>query len=226
MVRGMDVCEEETVEEIINNVPEEDEIKQVIENRENMQKFSNDQMFRQGAKELSEELEDIRDALLKKDGIVSVEKQDLFREQLQRTFSNDLIKAMSCKKGPKVARLDTINNKSQISNASTVGVDDDDDDDDESIHTEDEVPDEEEKKEEEDDDNDNDDEEEANPDDDIDQVEINRNWIKALDVNYPLKTYYKNIKKNLQIVLGSERIPSRQYPKWSENLYVTFKKVA
>lgn len=36
----------------------------------------------------------------------------MFREQLQRTFSNDLIKAMSTKKGPKVARLDTLNSKS------------------------------------------------------------------------------------------------------------------
>lgn len=44
-------------------------------------------------------------------------------------------------------------------------------------------------------------------------------------MNYPLKTYYKHIKKNLQIVLGSERIPTRKYPKWSENLYITFKKL-
>ena len=52
-------------------------------------------MFREGSVEISEELEKIRDAILCKDGIVSVEKQDLFREQLHRTFSNDLIKAMA-----------------------------------------------------------------------------------------------------------------------------------
>ena len=57
-------------------------------------------------------------------------------------------------------------------------------------------------------------------------MEINRAWIKSLDINYPLKTYYKAIKKNLQIVLNSERIPSRQYPKWSENLFKTFTSVA
>ena len=73
-MRGIDVCEMETVEEIIDNVPDEDEIKQVIENRENEQKFSNDSMFRQGATEISEEIEKIRDALLCKDGIVSTEK--------------------------------------------------------------------------------------------------------------------------------------------------------
>ena len=37
-------------------------------------------MFRQGSVEISEELSSIRDALLKKDGIVSTEKQDAFRE--------------------------------------------------------------------------------------------------------------------------------------------------
>ena len=52
-------------------------------------------MFREGNVEIKEELVKIREALLKKDGLVSTEKQDLFREQLQRTFNNDLISAMS-----------------------------------------------------------------------------------------------------------------------------------
>lgn len=55
-----------------------------------------------------------------------------------------------------------------------------------------------------------------------DQEEINIKWIKGLSVNYPLNTYYKQIKKCIQILLGSERVPTRQYPKWSENLYKTF----
>ena len=95
MVRGVDVCEEETVEEIINQVPDEDEVRAVVEQRENEQKFSNDAMFRQGTTCVSEELELIKDALLCKDGLVPAEKQDLFREQLQRTFSNDLIRALA-----------------------------------------------------------------------------------------------------------------------------------
>ena len=46
-------------------------------------------MFRQGSVEISEDLSSIRDSLLKKDGIVSTDKQDLFREQLQRTYQQD-----------------------------------------------------------------------------------------------------------------------------------------
>ena len=52
---------------------------------------------------ISQELSNIRDSLLTKDGLVPIEKQDLFREQLQRTFQNDLILAMS-RKNPKLAR--------------------------------------------------------------------------------------------------------------------------
>ena len=80
MVRGVNACEEETVNEIINNVPVNDEIKQVIAKREEQQKFSNDQMFRQGTMEIKDELVKIRDSILTKDGIVGTEKQDLFRE--------------------------------------------------------------------------------------------------------------------------------------------------
>ena len=80
VVRGVNACEEETVNEIINNVPNNDEIKQVIAKREEQQKFSNDQMFRQGTMEIKDELVKIRDSILTKDGIVGTEKQDLFRE--------------------------------------------------------------------------------------------------------------------------------------------------
>lgn len=80
VVRGVNACEEETVNEIINNVPDNDEIKQVIAKREEQQKFSNDQMFRQGTMEIKDELVKIRDSILTKDGIVGTEKQDLFRE--------------------------------------------------------------------------------------------------------------------------------------------------
>ena len=69
-------------------------------------------------------------------------------------------------------------------------------------------------------------EDEDEPVGDIDQGEIDRTWIKGLGVNYPLKTYYKNLKKNLQIILNSERIPTRAYPKWSDNLFQTFKKLS
>lgn len=49
----------------------------------------------------------------------------------------------------------------------------------------------------------------------IDQKSINRTWIKALNANYPCFTYYKSLKKNILIILNSERIETRKYPKWS-----------
>lgn len=106
-----------------------------------------------------------------------------------------------------------------------------DEDEDDASNTEDDTDaadDEEEKKDEDEDDGGNEEDGEevqADDDDDLDQIEISRNWIKALGCNYPLKTYYKHMKKNLLIVLGSERIHSKHYPKWSENLFHTFCKV-
>ena len=57
-------------------------------------KFGSFELFT-GKSEVKDEVVSIRDALLSKDGLVPAEKQDLFREQLQRTFSNDLIKALA-----------------------------------------------------------------------------------------------------------------------------------
>ena len=59
----------------------------------------------------------------------------------------------------------------------------------------------------------------------VDQNAIDRTWIKALDRNYPCWTYYKCLKKDLLIILNSERIATRKYPKWSENLFETFTKL-
>ena len=101
-----------------------------------------------------------------------------------------------------------------------IEVEDEDEEEDTSVGDSSSVQGQEEEKEEDDDEEDVDDEES-----DVDQWAINMNWIKALDCNYPLKTYYKHVKKNLQIVIGSERIPAKKYPKWSENLYSTFKKL-
>ena len=59
----------------------------------------------------------------------------------------------------------------------------------------------------------------------VDQESIDRSWIKKLNINYPCWTYYKTLKKNLLIILQSERIETRKYPKWSENLFSTFSKL-
>ena len=46
--------------------------------------------------------------------------------------------------------------------------------------------------------------------------------MEGLSVNYPLYTYYKNLKTNFKIILGSDKIPDKEYPKWSENVSETF----
>ena len=142
----------------------------------------------------------------------------MFREQLQRTFNNDLIRAMASAPVQRAQSLRNINDG---------GPEEIDEEDEEDTSATSQADDQSQQAEEEEEDKDEDEEEEE--DDaaasDVDQTEINRTWIKGLDANYPLKTYYKHIKKNLQIVIGSERIPTRKYPKWSENLYATFKRL-
>ena len=167
--------------------------------------------------EIKDELVKIRDSILTKDGIVSTEKQDLFREQLQRTFNNDLIRAMASNPYQRAKSISKIND----------GIpEDEEEDDDASAASQTDDDDAQQNNQEEEDEKDEDEDEGADDEvSDEQQIEINRTWIKGLDVNYPLKTYYKHIKKNLQIVLGSERIPTRKYPKWSENLYSTFKRL-
>lgn len=68
------------------------------------------------------------------------------------------------------------------------------------------------------------DEVEGDPDEneDVDQLAIDQAWIDGLSVNYPLYTYYKNLKTNFKIILGSDKIPEKMYPKWSENVSETF----
>ena len=55
------------------------------------------------------------------------------------------------------------------------------------------------------------DEVEGDPDEneDVDQLAIDQAWIDGLSVNYPLYTYYKNLKTNFKIILGSDKIPEK-----------------
>lgn len=69
-----------------------------------------------------------------------------------------------------------------------------------------------------------DDEEEKEVDDEA-QAEIDTAWIKALAINYPLNTYYKYLKRTLLFVLQSEHVTGQKRPRWSEDLYLTFRKL-
>ena len=48
-----------------------------------------------------------------------------------------------------------------------------------------------------------------------DQEAIDKAWIKSLNINYPLHSYYKFLKRSISIVLGSHRIATHAYPDWS-----------
>lgn len=147
----------------------------------------------------------------------------MFRKQIKKTFSLDYINRV----GGGLQKTATMASYSGVSVSTNATQDEDEDDADQEE--------EEEKKEEDGDDGEAEEEARVNEQgedesednvEEVDQREINNNWIKALDRNYPLKTYYKALKKNLLILLDSERIDSRTYPTWSENLFETFHNLA
>ena len=72
---------------MIKDVPVENEIESIIFQRYQKQMFSDDKMFRLGSTEISLELKSIGDSIFKKDGLIDAEKQDFFRELLEKTFS-------------------------------------------------------------------------------------------------------------------------------------------
>ena len=73
-LRGLDVEDLEAatqaISSILDNPPDDDEKVQLINNREDELIIAGTQMFKQGEAHVSEQLTDIKDALLKKDGIV------------------------------------------------------------------------------------------------------------------------------------------------------------
>jgi len=168
----------------------------------------------------------IKEALLRKDGIVDSDKQDLFREQIESTLNSTVMKSLASKA--------IVRDTTQMTDAESTQVDEEDDDDDATSDAP--TEDDEETKEEEDGDDGEAEENERTEaleqeeegeatEEEVDQKVIDRAWIKQCDRNYPSWTYYKNLKKNLLIMLNSERISSRKYPKWSENLFETFIKL-
>ena len=165
----------------------------------------------------------IKDALLSKDGLVEPDKQDLFREQISSTLNDRVVQSLSKKT---IARANSDVDTSQVQSEAEENDDDD-------------ATDDQEEEEEKNDGDDGEEEEDAlkkahaeaegaqdeEEEEEIDQNTIDRTWIKALDRNYPCWTYYKCLKKDLLIILNSERIATRKYPKWSENLFETFTKL-
>ena len=226
--QGQDLNEmdEDAITEMLDNLPD-DEFKATIQkNRKDQSLLPDEEMFQVGSVPISDVLSNIKEAILKKDGIVEPEKQDLFREQVAGTLDERIIKSLTLR--TELVRANSnINEECDLpdedeSETSTVGDEEDDE-----TETKDEEGDdgeaEEEAREEE---AQGGIEDAAEEEEEIDQKEVNKHWIKALNCNYPCYTYYKNLKKNLLIILNSERIATRKYPKWSENLFDTFMKLA
>ena len=90
-----------------------------------------DEMFRQGSIPLSEVIPTIKDALLRKDGIVEPDKQDLFREQISSTLNDTVVKQLATKT---IVRINT----SAVDDDESTNAEEDDGDDEGTDATEDE----------------------------------------------------------------------------------------
>ena len=82
---------EEAIADILENPPTEEEIVQIVQKREDELMLKGFDMFKKGDKLVTDQLEDIQQALIKKDGIVDTDQQDIFRERIERTFNTQLI---------------------------------------------------------------------------------------------------------------------------------------
>ena len=75
--------------------PTTEEIQQVMESRKSDNPFSQQEMFLGGEKDVKEEVNLIKSALLKKDGLVDLDKQDSLRSQIETAFSDDILDKLS-----------------------------------------------------------------------------------------------------------------------------------
>ena len=82
------------INRIFDNPPKDDLKGRIMQKREKDQFYPRRRMFVEGKTMVVDELGKIRDALVSKDGIVGPDEQDVFRKQIERSFSDDLISAM------------------------------------------------------------------------------------------------------------------------------------
>ena len=75
--------------------PTTEEIQQVMESRKSDNPFSQQEMFLGGEKDVKQEVNLIKSALLKKDGLVDLDKQDTLRSQIETAFSDDILDKLS-----------------------------------------------------------------------------------------------------------------------------------
>ena len=44
-------------------------------------------------------------------------------------------------------------------------------------------------------------------------------------MNWPLKCYFRTLKRSILVTLGADKIPSREVPKWRKEVFQTFRKL-
>lgn len=52
-----------------------------------------------------------------------------------------------------------------------------------------------------------------------DQNLIDDAFIKQLSLNWPLKCYFRTLKRSILVTLGADKIPSKEVPKWRKEVF-------
>ena len=89
------INDEKLCDDLQENPPTTEEIQKVIESRKIDNPFSQQEMFLGGQKDVREEANVIKEALLKKDGLVDDNKKESLRSQIETAFSDEVIDKLS-----------------------------------------------------------------------------------------------------------------------------------
>lgn len=82
------------VDDLKENPPTTEEIKLVVETRKADCMYGTQELLK-GERDIRQDAKTIKEALLKKDGLVAADKQDQFREQIEQAFSDDNLNSIS-----------------------------------------------------------------------------------------------------------------------------------
>ena len=198
--------------------------------------FEKTDMFFSGITQIGTSLKEIRSTLVSTSGIVPEEEEEVFREQIMRSISDKMIRALSkyCKdkQGAEASRNNplrrTKTNKfyepSEMSTTTYSKQGSEADGNDELFEEEEEplsetgnTADRAEEEEEGDQE-----EEKKEP---TDQGVIDAAFMNSLAQNWPLKCYYRTLKTSIQVTLGSEKIPPKLVPQWRKEVFLTFRRL-
>lgn len=92
-----DINDSKLITDLKDKPPTTEEIQQVMEARKKDNPFSQEDLFLKtdGTKNVKEEAKIVKEALLKKDGLVDADKQDELRTQISNAFSDEMLDKLS-----------------------------------------------------------------------------------------------------------------------------------